>query len=57
MKLEDKCKRYIIKSFLNVYCEIFGSRSYGGDALTRKLVRPSPYELMPNISQYTFNNL
>ena len=24
---------------------------------TRKLVRPSPYELVPNISQYTFNNL
>ena len=22
-----------------------------------KLVRPSPYELVPNISQYTFNNL
>ena len=24
---------------------------------TRKLVRHSPYELVPNISQYTFNNL
>ena len=24
---------------------------------TRKLVRPSPYELVPNISQYKFNNL
>ena len=26
-------KRYIIKRLLNVYCEIFGTRSYGGDAL------------------------
>ena len=33
-----------------IYCEIFGSRSHGGDAL-------SPYELVPNILQYTFNNL
>ena len=24
---------------------------------TRKLVRASPYELVPNISQYKFNNL
>ena len=24
---------------------------------TRKLERPSPYELVPNISQYKFNNL
>ena len=24
---------------------------------TRKLVRPSPYELVPKFSQYKFNNL
>ena len=38
MKLEDKCKRYIIKRLLNVYCEIFGTRSYGGDALASSCV-------------------
>ena len=44
-----KLARYIIKRLLNLYCEIFGARSYGGDALAQ-LVRPSPYELVPNIS-------
>ena len=38
MKLEDKCKRYIMKRLLNVYCEIFGTRSYGGDALASSCV-------------------
>ena len=38
-----------------LYCEIFGTRSYGGDALPR--LCPSQYELMPDISQYKFNNL
>ena len=38
MKLEDKCKRYIIKRLLNVYCDIFGTRSYGGDALASSCV-------------------
>ena len=38
MKLEDKCKRYIIKRLLNVYCEIFGTRSYGEDALASSCV-------------------
>ena len=27
MKLEDKCKRYIIIRLLNVYCEIFGTQA------------------------------
>ena len=38
MKLEDKCKKYIIKRLLNVYCEIFGTRSYGGDALASSCI-------------------
>ena len=38
MKLEDQCKRYIIKRLLNEYCEIFGTRSYGGDALASSCV-------------------
>ena len=38
MKLENKCERYIIKRLLNVYCEIFGTRSYGGDALASSCV-------------------
>ena len=32
MKLEDKSESYMIKRLLNVYCEIFDTRSYGGDA-------------------------
>ena len=39
----------MIKRLINLYREIFGTRTYG------KLVRPSPYELVPNISQYEFN--
>ena len=40
---------YIVKYSARVYMP--------KDARVRKLVRPSPYELVPNISQYTFNNL
>ena len=50
-------QRFIIKRLLAVYRKIFGTRSYGGDACTRKLVHPSPYELVPNILRYTVNNL
>ena len=58
---------------LNVYCEILGTRSYGGDALAMYIVKywalvhmaethefasaSPPYERVPNISQYTSNNL
>ena len=38
---------------LNVNCEIFGTSSYGEG---RTSASP-PYERVPNISQYTFNNL
>ena len=38
MVLEDKCERYIIKRLLNDYCEILGTRSYGGDALASSCV-------------------
>ena len=31
MKLDDYCKRYTVKRLLNVSCEIFGTRSYGGE--------------------------
>ena len=51
--LKSLLQRYIIKRLLTVYRKIFGTRSYGGDAL----VHPSPYELVPNILQYTVNNL
>ena len=38
MKLEDKCKRYIIKRLLNVSCEIFCTRSYSGEAFASSCV-------------------
>ena len=41
-----------LKRLLNVYRKIFRTRSYGGEARAS-----SPYELVPNILRYTFNNL
>ena len=43
---------------LNVYCEIFGTSSYGERRTSLGVASASPpYERVPNISQYTFNNL
>ena len=57
MKLEDKCKRYIIKRLLNVYCEIFGTRSYGGDALASSCVlrHMNSCRIFHNIHSITYN--
>ena len=57
MKLEDKCERYIIKRLLNVYCEIFGTRSYGGDALASSCVlrHMNSCRIFHNIHSITYN--
>ena len=57
MKLEDKYKWYIIKRLLNVYCEIFGTRSYGGDALASSCVlrHMNSCRIFHNIHSITYN--
>ena len=47
----------IIKRLLNLYCEIFGTCSYGEDTLASSCILCHNYELVLNISQYKLNNL
>ena len=56
MKLEDQCRMYIIKRLLTVYCEIFGTRSYGGDALASSCVlrRMNWCRIFHNIHSITY---
>ena len=51
------CTRYIIKRLLNVYCEIFGTRSYGGDALASSCVlrHMNLCQIFHNIHSITYN--
>ena len=44
-------KMSIVSKLLNIYCEIFGNRSYGRDALASLCV------FVPSISQYKFNTV
>ena len=57
MKLADKYERYIIKRLLNVYCEIFGTSSYGGDALASSCVlrHMNSCRIFHNIHSITYN--
>ena len=49
----DHCMTYIYM-LLNLYRKIFGTSSYNVDALASA---SPPYERVPNILRYTFNNL
>ena len=48
---------YIIKRLLNVYCEIFGTRSYGGEALANSCVlrHMNSCRIFHNIHSITYN--
>ena len=52
------CTRYIKKKLLNVYCEIFGTRSYGGDALASSCVlrHMNSCRIFDNIHSITYKN-
>ena len=56
MKLADNYERYIIKRLLNLYCEIFGTRSYGGDALASSCVlrHMNSCRIFHNINSITY---
>ena len=58
MKLDDWYIRYIIKRLLNVYCEIVGTRSYGGDALASSCVLPhmNSCRIFQNIHSITYED-
>ena len=52
----NETKGYIIKMLLNLYCEIFGTRSYGGDALASSCVfrHMNSCRILHNINSITY---
>lgn len=57
MKLDDYYKWHMIKRLLHVYGEIYGPRSYGGDALTSSCVfrHMNSCRILRNINSITYN--
>ena len=49
----------MIKRLLNIYCEIFGTRSYGGDARASSYVlrHMKLCRIFPNINSITYKNM